>query len=258
MNPVTKPPSVLTLVRQRMIHPSLLSAIERPANILHAGWARDFVQKCKSSDSNVIDAAQFSARVQRGSSSSTEGSQPLIVHRPLLVRDADISNLLVDDNPKADVHKHVSVLPVASAESAHDSPSFVSKEIAMSPNVQSPYRSSPGSRTARLLSMRQSARSPAVDAADAGSPAKYFDHDELGQSSSREIHSLKAINRLQRHLESDHDGAVLSQLWCDNVAAFCVALVLLCTPHAATGTKPPYATSCFRLKENTLTSHAKA
>jgi hypothetical protein len=212
-----------------MIHPSLLTAIERPANTTHASWARDFVHKFKSPDSNVIDAAHFSARVQRGCSSSTgtEGSQPLIVQRPLLLCDADISNLLIDDDPKAGIHKHVSVLPTASAESACDSPSFISKEVAVSPNLQSPYRSSPGSRTARLLSMRQSARSPAVDAADA-SPVKRFDRDDLGHSSSREIHSLKAINRLQRHLESDRDGTVLSQLWCDGAGARCVALVLGC------------------------------
>lgn len=182
-----------------MFHPSLLTAIVRPRYIRHADWALEFAQKCRSSDSEAIDVAHFSARVQRASSSNIDGTQPLTVVRPNLVSDADRSSVSIEEDARPEVHPRVSVTPAASTASPSDSMPI------------SPYRSSPGSRTSHLLSLRSSGlQQPVVFAS---SPTKHFEIDEVGPSPSSECDILKAITRLQRQLESDRDGLLLGQLW---------------------------------------------
>ena len=186
-----------------MLHPSLLSSIERPAHIRHADWVGKFVQTCKSytksSDAEVVDAVHFSARVQRISGSNADSMQPLEVLRPQLACDADTSNTLMAEDRRPNIPQRVNVLPSAATASPSDS------------KLQSPYRSSPGSRTSHLRSLRSSAQQQA--GGDSSSPSKFFDTNEIGNSSFSEKDSLQAITRLQRYLESDRDGAVLSQLW---------------------------------------------
>jgi hypothetical protein len=182
-----------------MLHPSLLNAIGRPRYIRPADWALEFAQECRFSDSDAIDAVHFSARVQRASSINSDGTQALTVMRPTLVFDADRNGTSMEEDARAKVHPRVNVPPAASTASPSDSMPI------------SPYRSSPGSRTSHLLSLRSSTLQQPIGSAS--TPTKHFEIDEIGPSFASECDVLKAITRLQRQLESDCDGPLLGQLW---------------------------------------------
>jgi hypothetical protein len=197
-----------------MLHPSLLRAIQRPKHVQTADWPHDFVARCKSSDSDAVDAAHFSAVVQKTPSSKTDGTQPLMVINPQLACTFDGSIAVIEEDTRPNFDQRVRVLPTEPAlnpDSAFHSPSSGSKASLSSPVLQSPYLSSPGSRTSQLRSLRPNFRPHIND--DAESPTKYFDEDENVPSASSATIALKAISRLQRHLESDGDGVVLGQLW---------------------------------------------
>jgi hypothetical protein len=200
-----------------MLHPSLLTAIQRPKHVQSVDWPHDFVRKCKSLDSGAIDAAHFSAVVQKIPHSKTDGTQPLTVLNPQLACAFNGRSALIEEDTRPNFDQRVRVLPTESApnpDSAFHSPSSGSKASLSSPTLQSPYRSSPGSRTSQLRSMRSNSRHHFDDEnASTDSPTKYLDEVENAPSTSSATNALKAISRLQRHLESDGDGVVLGQLW---------------------------------------------
>lgn len=199
-----------------MLHPSLLTAIQRPKHVQIVDWPHDFVRKCKSSDSDAFDAAHFSAVVQKIPHSKTDGTQSLTVLNPQLACAFDGRSALIEEDARPNFDQRVRVLPTESApnpDSAFHSPSSGSKASLSSPTLQSPYRSSPGNRTAQLRSMRPNSRLHADDEASTDSPTKYLDEVENAPSTLSATNALKAISRLQRHLESDGDGVVLGQLW---------------------------------------------
>jgi hypothetical protein len=199
-----------------MLHPSLLTAIQRPKQVQSVDWPHDFVRKCKSSDSDAIDAAHFSANVQKIPHSKTDGTQPVTVLNPQLACAFDGRSALFEEDARPNFDQRVRVLPTESApnpDSTFHSPSSGSKASLSSPTLQSPYRSSPGSRTAQLRSMRSNSRHHADDDASTDSPTKYLDEVENAPSTLSATNALKAISRLQRHLESDGEGVVLGQLW---------------------------------------------
>jgi hypothetical protein len=189
-----------------MLHPSLLSAIERPIAVPDADWAHEFRRKCKSPGQDIVDAAHFLANVQQISNVSADGTAPLIISKPQLACNFDPTSASLEDDLRPNFDQRVYVLPTSPTHS----PSSSSKPSVSSPQLSSPYRPSPGSRTSQLRSLRTSV--PEQSDADAASPTKYLQTDDIGPVSSA-IHVLKAIARLQRHLESDRDGVVLGQLW---------------------------------------------
>ena len=193
-----------------MLHPSLLSAIERPKYIPDADWAHAFLPKSKSPDLETVDAARFSANIQQNSRVGADGTASLIILKPRLACDLERSSASLEEDLRPNFDQRVYVLPTATITSPTTSPSSSSKPSVSSPQLPSPYRSSPGSRTSQLRSLRSSAQDPSdVDA----SPTKYLQTDENGLSSPSATNVLKAIARLQRHLESDRDEVVLRQLW---------------------------------------------
>jgi hypothetical protein len=191
-----------------MLHPSLLAAIERPKYIRDADWTHDFLRKSISLDADVIEAAHFSARVQEISSSSSDGTRPLIVLKPQLACDFEKNSGLIEENLRSSSDQRLSGSQTVSTTYQSDSPSC---SLRVSPKPLSPYRSSPVSRTSQLRSLRSNTLRNVDE--DADSPTKYVEIDETGPLVSSATNALKAIARMQRLLESDRDGVVLRQFW---------------------------------------------
>jgi hypothetical protein len=191
-----------------MIHPSLLTAIERPKYIRDADWAHEFLCKSTSIEADAISAAHFSARVQEVPSSGTDGTRPLVVFKPQLACDFEKNSALIEDGLGTNSDQRLSASQTASTIYTADSPS---SGLNASPTPLSPYRSSPSSRTFQLRSLRTNL--PMNEDDDAASPTKYLDIDDKVHLVSSATNALKAIARMQRLLEADRDGVILRQLW---------------------------------------------
>lgn len=192
-----------------MIHQSLFTAIERPKYVRDADWAHEFSSKSKFLEADAIDAAHFSAKVQEIFSKSTpDGNRPLIVLTPQLACDFDKNSVLIEDDFRTHSDQRLSASQTASTIFSSDSPSSGMNAI---PKPHSPFGSSPSSRSSQLQSLRTNALQNMDD--DAASPTKYLEIDNTWNAFSSATYALKAIIRMKRLLESDHDAIILSQLW---------------------------------------------
>jgi hypothetical protein len=213
-----------------LLHPSLLSTIARPKCIRDADWACDFILKSRSQslDSDVICTVAFSAMVQRMMSNNADGPETLVILKPLLSCDFDACSASADEEFKSSFAQQVNTAATISIASPNSSPSSGSMVTKSSPKLKTPQSAAAGSRGSELRSLQPSERHPTEG--DAVSPTQTYDVEADGHSLLKATSALKAIRRLQRHLEADQDGVVLGQLWseCPGTRVFGAFTLLFC------------------------------